>query len=87
VLDRLFDFKLPLLPPAKHSSKSHGVIKGFAANTHNGLVRNYNEDRVSIILNIGPPACKTTFSILQNCSFFGIYDGHGGDKCADYLKE
>ena len=22
-----------------------------------------------------------------SCSFFGIYDGHGGNKCADYLRD
>jgi len=21
------------------------------------------------------------------CSFFAIYDGHGGAKCADYLRD
>jgi protein phosphatase 2C family protein 2/3 len=21
------------------------------------------------------------------CSFFAIYDGHGGSNCADYLKD
>jgi len=30
----------------------------FSANTHKGLVRNYNEDRVSIILNMSRPDDK-----------------------------
>jgi protein phosphatase 2C family protein 2/3 len=21
------------------------------------------------------------------CSFFGVYDGHGGSGCADYLRD
>ena len=58
MLDQLFSFKIPILPASKHSSKSNGIIKAFAANTHNGLVRNYNEDRVSIILNILKPVDK-----------------------------
>ena len=84
-----FDFKLPILPPSKYSKKSNGIVKAFAANTHNGLVRNYNEDRVSIILNILKPMDKTlpTGQVWPNCCFFGIYDGHGGNKCAEYLKE
>ena len=38
--------------PAKSSKKSKGFIRAYAANTYKGLVRDYNEDRVSIILNI-----------------------------------
>ena len=36
-------------------------MASYAANTHNGTVRTYNEDRVSIILNI-----------LRECSAFLI---------------
>jgi len=48
--------------------------------------RTYNEDRVSIILNIIKPS---TFSgeTWPKCSFFGIYDGHGGASCADFLRD
>lgn len=38
--------------PAKFASKKNGIVLTYAANTHQGMVRNYNEDRVSIILNI-----------------------------------
>jgi serine/threonine protein phosphatase PrpC len=24
---------------------------------------------------------------VSNCSYFGIYDGHGGSFCADYLRD
>lgn len=41
------------------------------------MVRNYNEDRVSIILNIIQPKFKK-LDIWPRCSFFAIYDGHGG---------
>ena len=40
---------------AKTSSKIIGNIKAYAANTYQGLVRNYNEDRVSIIINMTKP--------------------------------
>jgi len=39
----------------KCSIKSIGNLKAYAANTYQGIVRNYNEDRVSIILNISKP--------------------------------
>ena len=40
---------------SKYSSKSMGIIHAYGANTHPGLVRNYNEDRVSIIINMNKP--------------------------------
>lgn len=43
-----------LLPPfegAKVILKDFGRIKSFSVNTHQGVFRNYNEDRVSILLN------------------------------------
>ena len=40
---------------AKHSLKSNGVIRAYAASTNQGPVRDYNEDRVAIILNIAKP--------------------------------
>ena len=62
---------------AKYASKKNGVVVTYSANTHQGMVRNYNEDRVSIILNIIKPKFKT-IDYWPRCSFFAIYDGHGG---------
>lgn len=50
--------------------------------TDKGRVRNYNEDRVSIVVNI-----KGENEGWPKCCFFGIYDGHGGSGCADYLRD
>ena len=71
---------------SKISSKAMGVTRAYGANTYQGLVRNYNEDRVSIIINMNkPPNYKKNY--WPKTSFFGIYDGHGGSKCADYLRD
>ncbi|OMJ88236.1 hypothetical protein SteCoe_9899 [Stentor coeruleus] len=70
----------------KASNKENGIVKAFAAVTDQGLVRNYNEDRVSIILNIMKPPHRNSEK-WPFCSFFGIYDGHGGSKCADFLRD
>lgn len=58
----------------------------YAANTNQGIVRDYNEDRVSIILNILKPASRKDEE-WPKCSFFGVYDGHGGAGCADFLRD
>ena len=102
----------------------------YAANTNNGLYRDYNEDRVAIVLNIVPEPQeaqnsvkgqktlsdlpfgsqeskkhkrhrKSTWEIEQatltsrtqsaqfkdKISFFGLYDGHGGAGCANFLMD
>lgn len=74
--------------PTKASQKKCGIIKSYAANTNQGIIRDYNEDRVSIILNILKPKNKANLEIdwPQIC-FFGVFDGHGGSACADYLRD
>ena len=42
---------------------------------------------MSIILNITRPENKKDVLDWPECSFFAIYDGHGGDKCAEYLRD
>lgn len=77
------------------SSKSTGVIQAFAVNTHQGAIRNYNEDRVAIILNIACPLSKINLyksdkkpnlPAWPKINYFAIYDGHGGSGCADFLR-
>ncbi len=79
--------EIPLIETARHSSKKNYCIHSYAANTHQGNIRTYNEDRVSIILNILRPECKKLEANWPDVSFFGIYDGHGGNKCADFLRD
>ena len=71
---------------SKTSKKKMGIIKTYGVNTYQGTVRNYNEDRVSIIINMNKPNNYHK----KNCpkiSFFGIYDGHGGEGCSEYLRD
>lgn len=46
---------IPNHEATKCSMKRNGIVRAYAANTNQGLVRTYNEDRVSIILNIVKP--------------------------------
>ena len=80
---------IPNDDPTKTSNKRTGVVRSYAANTNQGLVRNYNEDRVSIITNLLPPKTRTDIDPDKwpRCSYFGIYDGHGGALCADFLRD
>lgn len=50
-LIRSHEHVLPPFEPAKVIVKEFGRVKAFAVNTHQGIFRNYNEDRVSILLN------------------------------------
>ena len=59
-------------------------MKGYAANTFHGLIKDFNEDRVSIIMNITKPNHKGKW---PKCSYFAVFDGHGGHNCSDFLKD
>lgn len=71
---------------SKCSTRKNGIVKAYAANTNRGIIRNYNEDRVSIILNILKPHSRKGED-WPKCSFFGVFDGHGGAACADFLRD
>jgi protein phosphatase 2C family protein 2/3 len=81
------DIVLPNFERTKCSVRRNGVVRAYAANTHQGLVRSYNEDRVAIIMNIVQPESRKHEVWPDTLSFFGIYDGHGGHKCAEYLSD
>ena len=73
---------------SKVSSRDFGIIKAYAVNTNQGIVRDYNEDRVSIVINmVKPDNCNIDDLEWPRISYFGIFDGHAGSKCADYLKD
>ena len=60
------------------SSDSNILIKGYAYNTSKGIIRNYNEDEITI---------TKINSNDEFFYFFGVFDGHGGNGCSLYLKE
>lgn len=68
------------------STKTHGVVQLYCANTHKGIVRSYNEDRVMIMLRIPKPNDRKEEK-WPLCSFFGLYDGHGGKTCPNFLRD
>ena len=70
--------------PAKHSKNGHGTIRAYSASTNQGPVREYNEDRVAIILNFTKPEHAADW---KKPAYFGVFDGHGGMDCADFLRD
>ena len=72
--------------PSKTSKKKMGIIKSYAVNTYQGIIRNYNEDRVSIMVNMNKPRGYYK-KYWPRVSFFGIYDGHGGETCSEFLRD
>lgn len=74
----------PNLEEPRVMDKRNGFVGGYSANTFQGLVRNYNEDRVSIILNITRPEAPDKW---PKCSYFAVFDGHGGSLCSDFLRD
>lgn len=60
--------------------ESNTFIKAYSYSTNEGNVRTYNEDRVSI----------HSYQLPSNgkyLHYFALFDGHGGDKCANYLRD
>ena len=71
--------------PAKHSENSFDKVISYGVNTYRGTIRQYNEDRVTILINASINK-NSSISNIQKISLFSIYDGHAGNKCCEYLK-
>lgn len=77
---------LPTLSSSVKSSRPHGIVKAYCANTHKGLVRNINEDRVMIISKLSKPESRKSEK-WPISSFYAIYDGHMGKECCNFLRD
>ena len=74
-------------PNCKIASKDFGIIKSYAANTSQGIIRDYNEDRVSIVINLSKPQNLNNEINWPKICYFGVFDGHAGNKCAEFLRD
>ena len=89
-ISSLANLEYGLYPPVELSTNSFNKISGYGANSYNGIAKNYNEDRIKVILNykLNKTNQSTKGNITSpNISYFGLYDGHGGNKCSNFLQE
>ena len=63
-----------------------GIVKVYGVNTYQGIFINYNEDGVSVIINMNKPK-NFQKKKWPKISFFCIYDGDWGEGCSEYLKD
>ena len=86
-IEGLSKLNYPNYKNAQISQKPFSKIMGFGTNSFQGTTRDHNEDRLKVIYehNLASPA--NGISINHNVSYFAIYDGHGGDKCCNFLQQ
>ena len=73
-------------PNAEFSKKPFLNISGYASNTYNGKIKNYNEDTVKVQYKVEKAYSVNGKEYKAFISYFGIFDGHGGDNCSLFLK-
>ena len=74
-------------PKAEFSDKPFFNISGYGSNSYNGKIKSYNEDMAKTIVNYQKKVAINNQTVQTNISYFGIFDGHGGDKCSKFLKQ
>ena len=74
-------------PKAEFSDKPFKNIAGYASNSYNGKVRNYNEDRTKTIVDFKKAIVVNGQILSPNISYFSVFDGHGGNACSDFLRD
>ena len=72
---------------AEYSQEPFYNISAYAFNSYNGTEKSYNEDRTKVIINYPKQLIENGKTISPHISYFGVFDGHGGDACSTFLKD
>ena len=83
--------KLKIQKKKFQQSNSFSYIKSspkftYSYNTYEGKIRNYNEDKIQIKIDIEIEN-KEKDIIWPSIHYFAIFDGHGGKNCSQFLKD
>ena len=83
------NFDFPLYPNSKNEQikeNPFSIIESYCMNSYKGLCKDINEDNIISLINIKKPEnyIKSWPNFL---SYFGIFDGHCGITCSEYLKK
>ena len=89
-IDSLSKLTYKNYPKVELSPNSFNKISAYAFNSYHGIFKDANEDKIKVILDyklnkIIKAQNGNIFS--PKISYFGIYDGHGGNKCSLFLQE
>ena len=82
ILNKEYDF----YERALCSNKPIGTLKAYGYNTYQGLCKKINEDKIIVVNHIKKPN-SSKLKTWPKISYFGIFDGHGGEGCSEYLKD
>ena len=74
-------------PKVEFSTQPFFNIAGYGSNSYNGKIKSYNEDMAKTIVNYQKKIVLNNDTLQPNISYFGVFDGHGGDKCSKFLKQ
>ena len=85
-IEGLSKLNYPNYHNAQISQKPFSKIMGFGANSFQGTTRDHNEDRLKVIYEHIQASTINGQLLNHNVSYFAIYDGHGGDKCCNFLQ-
>ena len=77
-------------PDVELSLEPYNIISAYGGNSYNGIMRKTNEDKIKIVADykLSREVKKKDGEIINpSISYFAIYDGHGGNKCSNFLQE
>ena len=74
-------------PMAEFSKQNFFNISGYGSNSYNGKKKSYNEDKIKIRYKEEKIYKVNGKDYKAYISYFGLFDGHGGEICSKFLKQ